>query len=327
MDKVYSTLEQSQGTGEILNDEKYDWRTKKLKNLAVAPHITNCSESRKEQFECCCTRLEFAHDGHGKIKLIRSNNCKHPLCSTCNGRRSMKYFHEVRQVAELAVEKNPSVRFLMLTLTVPNISASELSETLTHLLNSFQRLIQRSEFKKAIKGWFRSLEITYNADRDDYHPHFHCLLMVNNSYFKGKQYITQARWLELWQEATRQSEITSVDIRRVKSNPKRNNTPIEAAAAEVAKYVTKEGDYVYRLSKDEYGAKPDVIDTLCHALKKRRLVAFGGLLKAYRQEIGLDTKEDDLVNVGDERDEEELFIPVGIRLFYWMGSQKNYISR
>ena len=239
----------------------------------------------------------------------------------------MKYFHEVRQVAELAVEKNPSVRFLMLTLTVPNISASELSKTLTHLLKSFKRLSERAEFKKAVKGWFRSLEITYNADRDDYHPHFHCLLMVNNSYFKGKQYITQTRWLELWQEATRQPEITSVDIRRVKSNPRRNNTPIEAAAAEVAKYATKEGDYVYRLSKDKYGAKPDVIDTLCHALKKRRLVAFGGLLKAYRQEIGLDTKEDDLVNVGDDRDEEELFIPVGIRLFYWMGSQKNYISR
>ena len=326
MNKLYRDLEFSQGTGEILNDDRYDWRTKKLKNLAVAPHITNCSESRKEQFESCCTRLEFAHDGHGKIKLIRSNNCKHPLCSTCNGRRSMKYFHEVRQVAELAVEKNPSVRFLMLTLTVPNVSASELSETLTHLLKSFERLSRRAEFKKAVKGWFRSLEITYNADRDDYHPHFHCLLMVNGSYFTSRDYINQARWLELWQEATRQSEVTNVDVRRVKPNPKRNNTPIEAAAAEVAKYATKEGDYVYKLSEDEYGAKPDIINTLCHALKNRRLVAFGGLLKEYRKEIGLADKENDLVNVGDDSDE-ELFIPVGIRLFYWMGSQKNYISR
>lgn len=324
MGKLYPDLEYTQGTGEILQDEKYDWRTKKLKNIAVTPHISHCSEKRKEVIESCGSRLEFAHDGHGKMKLIKAYLCHHPLCPICKGRRSMKTFHELLKITDLARQIQPTVQFLMLTLTVPNVPGETLRDTISHMMKSFERFIKRTEIQKAIKGWFRSLEVTFSKKRGDYHPHFHCLLMVNSGYFK-KGYIKQARWLELWQEATRQPEITQVDVRKVKPNPKREGSALEAAAAEVGKYATKDQDYVENVSKGEYKARGEVIDVLCKSLKGRRLIAYGGLLKRYRQELGLAEKEDDLVHVGE--DEDDLFIPVGIRLFYWMGNQKNYVSR
>ena len=100
--------------------------------------------------------------------------------------------------------------------------------------------MERAEVKRGIKGFFRALEVTYNGDRDDYHPHFHILLAVPSNYFT-KNYITQNRWLELWRESTRYPEITQVDIRVIKPNKKReNSTSIESAAAEVGKYAQAE---------------------------------------------------------------------------------------
>ena len=39
----------------------------------------------------------------------------------------------------------------------------------------------------------RKLEITYNKERDDYHPHFHVLITVNKSYFTDKDYYISRR--------------------------------------------------------------------------------------------------------------------------------------
>ena len=70
-----------------------------------------------------------------------------------------------------------------------------------------------------MRSWFRSLEVTYNKDRDDYHPHFHALLMVPHHYFYKDRglYIPHEKWLDLWKKSMRDDRITQVDIRKVKS--------------------------------------------------------------------------------------------------------------
>src|SRR5699024_5792648 len=69
--------------------------------------------------------------------------------------------------------------FIFLTLTAPNVPADELNDEIKHYNQSFQRLMQRKEVKQIVKGYARKLEITYNEERDDYHPHFHVLIAVN----------------------------------------------------------------------------------------------------------------------------------------------------
>src|SRR5699024_6471344 len=54
----------------------------------------------------------------------------------------------------------------------------ELNDEIKHYNQSFQRLMQRKEVKQIVKGYARKLEITYNEERDDYHPHFHVLIAV-----------------------------------------------------------------------------------------------------------------------------------------------------
>ena len=93
---------------------------------------------------------------------------------------------------------------IFLTLTAPNVSAEELNDEIKHYNHSFKKLMERKEVKAIVKGYARKLEITYNEERDDYHPHFHVLIAVDKSYFNNNRlYISRDRWLELWQQGTK----------------------------------------------------------------------------------------------------------------------------
>src|SRR5699024_9798846 len=127
---------------------------------------------------------------------------------------------------------------------------------------------------QAVKGYFRSLEITYNKKDNTYHPHFHLILAVNESYFKDTRiYLTQNDWTNLWKKSLKVDYTPVVDVRRVKSK----NKDFGKVIAETAKYTVKADDY---LIKDEDGKideelTDNVVKTLDKALHRKRLVSFG----------------------------------------------------
>ena len=49
------------------------------------------------------------------------------------------------------------------------------------------------------------------------HPHFHALLLVKPSYFKGQGYIKQGDWTEMWRKALRADYLPSVNVKAVKA--------------------------------------------------------------------------------------------------------------
>ena len=49
------------------------------------------------------------------------------------------------------------------------------------------------------------------------HPHFHALLLVKPSYFKGQGYIKQGDWVEMWSKALRADYLPSVNVKAVKA--------------------------------------------------------------------------------------------------------------
>ncbi len=82
--------------------------------------------------------------------------------------------------------------FIFLTLTTPNVVAERLGDEIKRYNKSFDKLFKRKVVKRVVKGYVRKLEITYNEKRDDYHPHFHVLIVVNKSYFTDvKAYLNQ----------------------------------------------------------------------------------------------------------------------------------------
>ena len=83
---------------------------------------------------------------------------------------------------------------------------------------AFNRFVLLKEFQKINLGYIRKLEITYNSEKNTYHPHYHLILCVKKNYFKDKKYIKQSKWLEMWQLAKRDRTITQVDVRKADKN-------------------------------------------------------------------------------------------------------------
>ena len=167
------------------------------------------------------------------------------------------------------LRKEENKEFIFLTLTAPNVKEDKLEEEIKHYNKSFKKLMGRKEVKSIVKGYIRKLEVTYNLDMssksyDTYHPHFHVVIAVNKTYFKKSDlYINQQRWLELWQEATGNSSITQVDVRKSKSNNSKE-------VYELAKYSAKDTDYLV--------SRP-VFNVFYRALKGKQFIVFSGLFK------------------------------------------------
>ena len=130
--------------------------------------------------------------------------------------------------------------FLLLTLTVKNVSSEELAPTLDKLAGAWNKLSQRKEFKQ-VKGWFRALEVTRNKRHGNYHPHFHVLMVMPKSYFEGKGYITQKCWAEAWRTALEVDYTPIVDVRKVYE---KEGKGLAGVAAEVGKYTVKSTDII-----------------------------------------------------------------------------------
>lgn len=315
--------------GEILLDKSKSgkerpWKKHKTNSLLLSESYRRLNKLNKaDNVENCGSLLKFnvCPQGHEK-RLSWANFCRVRLCPMCSWRRSLLTAHQLKLVAHEANKRQP-LRWLFLTLTIKNCTGDELQDTINHLMKSWERLSHRTAFKNAVVGWFRAFEITRNLLEDTYHPHFHVLLAVQPSYFRNKdKYLKTEDWAQLWQQSLQVDYTPVTDIRIVKN--KRNvekemkileDKGIElagSAVAELAKYSAKAGDYIvynkYRQKqkKNEVEMVPDlrsgideqktdeVVLYLDMALSRRRLLAFGGLLKVVWNDLQADGKLNDI---------------------------------
>ncbi len=192
--------------------KKRKWAQYKKQSLAVsnAYRTFEGSGTFSKRMDECGAWLCFlvCRSGHGML-LVAAIFCQCRLCPLCQWRRSLIMFHQVKELAHEHIKHYKSDIPLLLTLTVPNVSASELSRRLVLMRDAWKRLINRNPVKRVCRSWFRALEITYNVNREDYHPHFHVLIMVPKNYFDKNYdlYIDRDEWLRMWQEAAMTHQI------------------------------------------------------------------------------------------------------------------------
>ena len=227
-----------------------------------------------------------------KLKLAEMYTCKDRFCPFCNWRRQLKYSKLVYEyLDELQTKK--SLRYIFLTLTVPNCHIDDLRATIEHMNKSFQRFHQTKRFKNSILGYLRVLEYTVEKKRKDYvHPHFHILLSVEPKYFTDERYINQKEFLQMWRDATRNQNITQVDIRIIKPNKDKNATA--SAVAEMCKYPLKDTD-ISKLTTEQF-------EKLVLQLKGIRNINAGGNLKNILK--GTEKMDNDLVHIDDEHNDQ-----------------------
>ena len=265
-----NNIKKSEKNQQTKNNILQKCTSKKLKNPKFTSYIAPfISKSGKERCESCGDLTIFLADFEMKNKkLHKASFCGNRFCPMCSWRMSCKDSLKISILME-HLRKEENKEFIFLTLTAPNVKEDKLEEEIKHYNKSFKKLMGRKEVKSIVKGYIRKLEVTYNSDMssksyDTYHPHFHVVIAVNKTYFKKSDlYINQQRWLELWQEATGNSSITQVDVRKSKSNNLKE-------VYELAKYSAKDTDYLV--------SRP-VFNVFYRALKGKQFIVFSGLFK------------------------------------------------
>lgn len=287
--------------------------------LAVAYELAG-DTAKASRLRCCADSLAFAPTEDGRIHLQSAAFCRVRLCPVCQWRRSLKVYGQTIDIVRyLAQQREAQGRkpysYIMLTLTVPNVSGKELGSEITAIHKGWQRIMQRADVRAAVQGWMRGTEITRNATTGMYHHHIHTVLAVLPSYFTSRQYISRDKWLQLWRDATRDQSITQVDVRRCYGSA-------EAAAAEISKYTAKVSDYV---QPDDVDTMQQAVTELDKALARRRFVAWGGCMRAAHAALALDDAEDgDLLHIGEDA---EAVADDTLLIWDWVPGPRVYLRR
>lgn len=291
-------------TGEIvpvLRDDKFPWRERKRDTLALSDIYREGQLGRyADRTRGCSTWLEYLATFDGERRQLHHfNACKLRLCPLCSVRRARLMAARLTKVLEKVQADHAGTQYIFLTLTLRNCEGDKLRDTLTLLTYAWSKLTRRRPVDRAVKGWFRAIEITRNRLDNTYHPHIHAILAVEDAYFSRASglYITQDKWREFWKQSLKVNYLPIVGIQSTKS--KDGGEAAAAAAVEAAKYACKATDYISpNLPRAEV---VEVAKTYTEALAGKRLTALGGWLLEASRELGLDVEaeNDDLVHDED----------------------------
>jgi len=279
-----------------------------------------------ERLNDCSKLLEFAlkqdSDASVLFKLQGAKFCRVRWCSVCQWRRTLMWRSRFYKVIPQIRADNPTHQFLFLTLTVENCGVDNLRDTIDWMNKSFYKLRHRKVFPA--KGWIKAVEVT-KSDSGLTHPHFHCILIVPQDYFRGSKYLSQEKWTNLWKKSLKVDYNPIVDIRKVKLSVQRQKAISKRLNRELSqddvvfyglmeclKYSVKESDL---MSDTRW------LDAITQQLHKTRAISLGGIFKDYLSE----DEPEDLINT--ELEENLGVLDTDARfLFGWKEKVKRYQS-
>lgn len=198
---------------------------------------------------------------HGNI--VAADFCKQRMCPMCQWRLSRMAFGKMAKIFDSI--KN-DYKFIFVTYTIRNVY--DITQGIDTIVKAHKKMLDRRTLKSVIRGSVRTIEVTYNADTKQWHPHLHCLYAVDNDYFTNPQkYKTTKDWVSIWRS------VCKLDYDPVCYTE--SVTGLKAVS-EVAKYVYK---------PISAAADIDIYKTLYKHLYKRRLRSYTGVLKQYAKII------------------------------------------
>jgi plasmid rolling circle replication initiator protein Rep len=257
-----------------------------------------------DRIHFCSEFLDFRlvpeeSEGVLKMKLSSARFCRVRHCPVCQWRRSLMWKAKAYKILPKIVQDFPTYRWLFVTLTLKNCPIEDLRSTLTLMHESFKRMSKLKSFPAL--GWIKSTEVTRGKDGSA-HPHFHCLLMVQSSYF-GANYLKQSDWVHMWKRSLRIDYNPVLDVQAIK----KGQQPMQLVP-ELLKYCTKESDLV----SDRIWFLE-----LTRQMHKMRTISTGGVLKDYLHE--LEQEPEDLIGKTNEAEVDE-----GHLYFDWKRKDKKY---
>lgn len=188
--------------------------------------------------------------------IIRTKFCKNRWCIVCNRIRTAKLLSHYEPTLNAM---NTQV-FVTLTspLTATCKSKQDLSQTITLYNKTFAAIWRKMKRKFGRVCAVRKLEVTYNTDRDHFHPHFH-VIMPND---KGQgTYV-----LNKWQKSFK-SYSGALDIRKTDTN----------SGVELFKYFAKIFERIESESRNVSPYPASKLNAIFEVMRNKRIIQnYGG---------------------------------------------------
>lgn len=241
-------------------------------------------DKKAKRIKNCASYLDFYADTTENYKkLAHGFFCHDRFCPVCSNLKMRRDSYELLTCINV-LKKDFKFQFLMITLTVKNVSSDQLKDEIKKIKKSFKKFRELQAFKKISRGYVCKLEVTYNKDVDSYHPHLHLIVAVNSSYFTSRDYLSREKILTMWRNSYQDQSITQVDIRKI-------NTATIKDILEITSYAAKNSDLFFSY---------DVFKTFYNSLRSVQILSFNGSFRDIRKKIR--DKEIDLFNYFDQSD-------------------------
>ena len=156
-------------------------------------------------------------------KLIQGRCHQARLCQNCARAESSQRIEDFKTSLLKMSQKNG---LYFVTLTAPTCRERHLKSTIERRYKAFAKVKQQAQRKHGLKlNGLRKLEVTYNAEKDKYHPHFHFVIQG-----ESEAYLLRDLWLREMSDAS----IKGQDIKEIKLSKDDTSNLVE-----VFKYATK----------------------------------------------------------------------------------------
>lgn len=141
---------------------------------------------RSKAMKSCCSVMDIDHYPQQGVKhLVRMDRCRDRFCLNCQALEADQRYAQYAPILDGYTKKYDLYHVV---LTVPNVDAEFLADTVTLMLDRFSYLIRYFDGRKRIQnvdfkrygyvGAVRGLEITISKKNGSYHPHLHCIFIL-----------------------------------------------------------------------------------------------------------------------------------------------------
>ena len=208
--------------------------------------------------------------------------CRDRVCPTCAWRLSAKQSAEMLQTLAL-VNDIEETTACFLTLTLKNCSTDQLRPTLDMMSESWHRMAMKKKFKDIVLGTARSVEITYNKVRKEFHPHLHTILLLDTEKIQNETIEELGAFFnQEWKKANRLLYEPITDLRLIHNfemleTDKANAEFYKKAILETFKYTIKD-DTMQDMTLADFRFYVD-------GVQGKRLVSYSGIIKTARQAL------------------------------------------
>lgn len=255
--------------------------------------------NKSKNVDLCCRYWDTDYYKFQNVKDIkRVNLCRDKFCFNC---QSMLAIKRQGKFAPILNQLREKYKVCHIVFTVPNCLGENLKKTLNQMYSKFPNMMKYFKCQNKVKGVnfaqygyggaVRGLEVTYNDSEKTFHPHFHCMVLLDESLdltprYKNSYSFNYGRLVrefsdfeillqKIWYLLINDIKVTAAAIKNLKEGYSVTVEDSKGYYHECFKYAIKgafdpaQGACIY---------KEHIFRTLYSALNKRRMIQGYGKL-------------------------------------------------